>query len=69
MRNPHKKVLMDEVSGIEVKNDAYYIWEEGYKAGIREAVEWISKTGTCPECGMGIETKKWQSKLKEWGIK
>lgn len=40
--------------------------EQARQGGRREVVEWILKTGTCPECGMGIETKVWQAQLKEW---
>ena len=35
--NPHPKTIIDESSGIEVSNNDYYIWEEGYKAGQESA--------------------------------
>ena len=56
------------------------IYDQGYKAGIREVVEWVGgciRTGDCLQedgsiaykAGDIVMTKTlWQSKLKEWGI-
>lgn len=37
-KNPHKKTITDEASGVEVDNQRYIDWETGYAACIeREA--------------------------------
>ena len=38
--------------------------ELSFKAGIREAVEWIQNHGGC----LDGWRQEWQSKLKEWGL-
>lgn len=71
--NPYPKVLMDEVSGIEVPDIRHQLWEEGHKAGIREVVEWVnSNIPDSLEVWANLKTNilikgdKWQAKLKEW---
>jgi len=43
-----------------------YIHEEEHKAGIREVVEWVYHNASFITDEQG---RKWQAKLKEWGIK
>jgi hypothetical protein len=38
MKNPHKRYIMDEDSGIEVINQRYIDWQEGYSAGRMERI-------------------------------
>lgn len=39
-KNPYPETIIDEASGIEVTNNEHYIWEDGFKAGIKEVVKW-----------------------------
>ena len=50
------------------------ILEDGRKAGRREVVEWLennkfSLVAMDNYCDFGIDSAKWQAKLKEWGLK
>ena len=38
MKNPYPKFIIDEYSGIQVKNIEHEIWTEGYKAGRKESL-------------------------------
>jgi len=48
MKNPHPKMITDEVSGIEVKNQRHIDWQAGAKAArayIRSiGAKWPTKT-------------------------
>ena len=37
--NPYPKTIVDETSGVEVPNEKYRIWQEGYEAGLEETPE------------------------------
>ena len=66
--NPYPKVIADEVSGIEVSNNDYYIWEEGFKAGVKEVVEFVLSHKLYAG-NISIPRNVWQAKLKEFGVK
>jgi len=44
-KNPYPDFISDEASGVAVPNDKHQLWEEGFKAGIEEVVEF-----KCEEC-------------------
>ena len=50
----------------------HFDWQAGYRAGIREVVEWIKENRTTPfgvdAYGYYIWENKLQAKLKEWGL-
>jgi len=50
--NPYPERVIDEASGIEVPNDAYYIWKEGYEAGILAGKETYMAKPTNREGGL-----------------
>ena len=33
IKNPYPEELVEESSGVNVRTNAHYIWEDGYKAG------------------------------------
>ncbi len=37
MNNPYEPMITDEVSGIEVRNNDYYIWQNAYLAGMKDS--------------------------------
>ena len=45
------------------KAQAEITWDEAYKAGIREVVEWIQHNLPDYDFGDG-----WQAELREWGV-
>jgi len=48
-----------------------HAYEEGYKAGIKEVVDWIKPRIAMAKGGLmstNIDWVEWQAKLKEWGI-
>ena len=44
-KNPHKAKLQDEASGIEVPNQRYEDWEQGYQACWSDLGKVIDKLG------------------------
>lgn len=48
MVNPYPKTITDEVSGIEVKNIKYEVFEEGRREGIKQLVKWLAKHNVSP---------------------
>ena len=63
MTNPFPKTTIDE--GIEVSNDKYRNWEQGYKAGMKEGVRWIVTEYNLLDSN---EYKRVKVKLKRLGI-
>ena len=69
-------VLSGKAEREELNKRAKAFLDDVKKTGIREVVEWIQKNhsfiGFChPDSFLSwiqIEPKKWQSKLREWGI-
>jgi len=43
MPNPHAKMITDEYSGVQVKNDRYFDWEAGAKAERERIIEMVKK--------------------------
>jgi len=41
MKNPYPEKIVDEVTGIEVPNDAHRIWQEGYETACRDILKAI----------------------------
>ena len=41
MNNPYPKVLIDEVSGVEVPDDRHRIWEESQQAAFQAVGKWL----------------------------
>ncbi len=63
MNNPYPEYIFDEVAGIQVKNNDYTIWQEGYEAAKKEVVDWANEY-------LGVlGYPPWEAKLKEWEIK
>ena len=50
-------------------NDNWANETYGYRKGIKEVVEWIEATSKTGHPSKFIPSFKWQSQLKEWGIK
>ena len=46
MANPYPKTIIDEASGIEVKNIKHEVFEEGRRQGIKQVLEEIKKLQT-----------------------
>ena len=64
--NPYH--LSDTDGGVYNQYPEFQIWEDGRKAGIREAVEWILSKQIQPVYEIKLDYMMTQ-RLKEWGIK
>ena len=43
MLNPHKPTIIDESSGVEVRNQRYEDWQNGYLNGSIDTLEGLTK--------------------------
>jgi len=60
--NPYSKTIIDEASGIEIKNDLY----EAYQEGTKEVIDWVNANSCWYEGASPLS--KWEVKQKEWEV-
>ncbi len=60
-----ESVTVDNICEIHNTVKGIYCWECIYRAGIKEAVEWVNNEVATTQ----FNFSRWQTKLKEWEIK